>query len=171
MCGVPYHAADGYLARLVKKGFRVAVCEQMEDPRFTKKIVKREIARIITPGTATDEALLDARTQTLLAAVCRVREHYGLAWLELSSGRFSVLQTSRAGELQAELQRLRPSELLVPDDLIQPPTPGFTPRQRPPWHSASRPRDRSPRRVSTVTSWPTATMRPSRAAPRRTRSA
>ncbi|MFA5939360.1 MAG: DNA mismatch repair protein MutS [Sinimarinibacterium sp.] len=133
MAGVPHHALEQYLARLIKAGESVAIAEQVGEVGAEKGPVKREITRIVTPGTATDDALLDARTQTLLAAVCRVREHHGLAWLELSSGRFSVLQTTQAADLAAELQRLRPSELLVPDGETLPIN-AANGRPRPIWH-------------------------------------
>ncbi|HEY1076060.1 MAG TPA: DNA mismatch repair protein MutS [Fontimonas sp.] len=115
MAGVPQHALEQYLARLIKAGESAVIAEQVGDPGNDKGPMRREVVRVVTPGTATDEALLDERTQTLLAASCRVGTLFGLAWLELSSGRFSLLQTASAEELKAELQRLRPSELLVPD--------------------------------------------------------
>ncbi|HEY0973686.1 MAG TPA: DNA mismatch repair protein MutS [Solimonas sp.] len=133
MAGVPHHSVEQYLARLVKLGESAVIAEQVGEVGAEKGPVRREVARIITPGTATDEALLDARTQTLLAAICRINGAYGLAWLELSSGRFSILQTARAGDAAAELQRLRASELLVPEgvDLGLPNTGG---RNRPAWY-------------------------------------
>jgi DNA mismatch repair protein MutS len=134
MAGIPHHALDQYLARMIKAGESVAIAEQVGEVGVEKGPVRREVTRVVTPGTATDEALLDARAQTLLAAVCRRGEHYGLAWLELSSGRFSVLQTARAAELQAELQRLQPSELLTPEDLHEALAPGWPARTRPVWH-------------------------------------
>jgi DNA mismatch repair protein MutS len=134
MAGIPHHALDQYLARLIKAGESVAIAEQVGEVGADKGPVRREVVRVVTPGTATDEALLDARAQTLLAAVCRRGEHFGLAWLELSSGRFSVLQTARTGELQAELQRLQPSELLAPDDAQDILVPGRSVRPRPVWH-------------------------------------
>ncbi|WP_234981471.1 DNA mismatch repair protein MutS [Fontimonas thermophila] len=133
MAGVPHHALEQYLARLIKAGESVVIAEQVGEVGAEKGPVRREVTRIITPGTATDDALLDARAQTLLAAVCRMRDAYGLAWLELSSGRFSVLQTAQTTDLLGELQRLRPSELLVPEDLSLP-TAGFMTRPRPVWH-------------------------------------
>ncbi len=133
MAGVPYHAIEQYLARLIKAGESVAIAEQVGEVGVDKGPVRREVVRIITPGTATEEALLDPRSQNLLAAVCTTRDHFGLAWLELSSGRFSVLETARIADLIAELQRLRPSELLAPDGAM-PELPGSTPRSRPVWH-------------------------------------
>lgn len=117
MAGIPHHALDQYLARLIKVGESVAIAEQTGEVGADKGPVKREVIRVITPGTATDEALLDARAQNLLAAMCRHKEAYGLAWLELSTGRFSVLQTVAEAEAKAELQRLNPSELLLADQV------------------------------------------------------
>ena len=133
MAGVPYHAIEQYLARLIKSGESVAIAEQVGEVGVDKGPVRREVVRIITPGTATEEALLDPRAQNLLAAVSTTRDRFGLAWLELSSGRFSVLETARLSDLLAELQRLRPSELLAPDGAM-PELPGSTPRSRPVWH-------------------------------------
>ncbi|HEX4895708.1 MAG TPA: DNA mismatch repair protein MutS [Solimonas sp.] len=133
MAGMPHHSVEQYLARLIKAGESAVIAEQVGEVGVDKGPVRREVTRIVTPGTATDEALLDARRQTLLAAVCQVRERYGLAWLELSSGRYSVLETASAADLQAELHRLRPSELLAADgqalDLG-----GLEARPRPVWH-------------------------------------
>ena len=133
MAGVPHHALEQYLARLVKLGESVVIAEQVGEVGAEKGPVRREVVRIITPGTATDEALLDARSQTLLAAVCRIRDRYGLAWLELSTGRFSVLETGSSSDAAAELQRLRPSELLVPDGVVLEVI-AAQGRTRPAWH-------------------------------------
>jgi DNA mismatch repair protein MutS len=116
MAGVPYHAAESYLAKLVRQGESVAICEQVGDPAKSKGPVEREVVRIVTPGTLTDEALLDERRENLLAAVCEGKEGCGLAWLELSSGRFSVLQVPALDALRSELERLRPSEILFSED-------------------------------------------------------
>ena len=121
MAGVPYHSAEGYLARLVAAGESVAICEQVGDPAASKGPVERRVVRIVTPGTLYDEALLDARRDNLLVAVHAAGERYGLAWLELSSGRFSVLEVEGESELLAELQRLDPAELLVAESLSLPP--------------------------------------------------
>ena len=125
MAGFPYHQLDGYLAKLIRKGFRVAVCDQMEDPREAKGIVKREITRIVTPGTLTDDALLDPRTSNLLAAVFSPNpgkqstsasaDMIGIAWAELSTGRFEAGIFRRQSVLD-ELARLEPSEVLLRDD-------------------------------------------------------
>ena len=105
MCGVPHHASEGYIARLIQKGYRVAVCEQMEDPRFTKKLVKREIARIVTPGTATESHLLRSHENNYLAAVGRGTDARGLAHVDISTGEFRVTEMD-ADEIGAALETL-----------------------------------------------------------------
>ena len=130
MAGVSYHALDQYLARLLKGGESAAICEQVGEVGEGKGPVRREVVRVVTPGTTTEDALLDPRRQNLLAAVCLVQGRYGLAHLELSSGRFCVQECAALGELQAELQRLRPSELLAPDGLAL----EAAMRLRPIWH-------------------------------------
>ena len=90
MAGFPHPALESYLAKLVQAGQRAAVCEQVEDPKLAKGLVKREVVRVVTPGTLTDEALLDPRTANYLAAVVEVGGKLGLAWVELSTGRFSL---------------------------------------------------------------------------------
>jgi DNA mismatch repair protein MutS len=115
MAGVPHHSVEQYLARLIKAGESVVIAEQVGEVGADKGPVRREVVRIVTPGTATDEALLDPRAQSLLAAACSDGGRYGLAWLELSSGRFAVLETARLADWQSELHRLAPSELLVPE--------------------------------------------------------
>ncbi len=122
MAGVPYHSAEGYLARLVKAGESVAICEQIGDPATSKGPVERKVVRIITPGTLYDEALLDARRDNLLVALHSRGTDWGIAWLELSSGRFSLLEVASESEMLAELQRLDPAELLVSDAVDLPPT-------------------------------------------------
>jgi DNA mismatch repair protein MutS len=123
MCGVPYHAADGYIARLIRAGYKVAICEQMEQPGPGKKLVRREVSRVITPGTATDVAVLDARENNYLAGVAaadpslRSGQAIGLALVDLSTGEFlaTEFQGARAEEeLRDELQLLRPRETLLP---------------------------------------------------------
>ncbi len=125
MCGVPVHAADAYLERLIRKGFRVAVCEQVEDPaeakkRGAKSVVRRDVTRLVTPGTLTEDTLLDARRHNYLAALAEVRGGFGLAWLDVSTGAFGVAAPARAA-LPAALARLDPGEILVPDRLIENP--------------------------------------------------
>ena len=136
MAGVPVHSVDGYLAKLLRLGESVAICEQVGDPAASKGPVERKVVRIVTPGTLTDEALLDERRDNYLAALVLDGEHAGLAWLELGSGEFRVLESDRAEALQAELERLQPAELLIPDTLAPPAwlaaRAGL--RTRPPWH-------------------------------------
>ncbi|MBD8526614.1 DNA mismatch repair protein MutS [Pseudomarimonas arenosa] len=116
MAGVPFHAAEGYLARLVALGESVAICEQIGDPAASKGLVERKVVRIVTPGTVTDDALLEERRDTLLAAVSRGKQGFGLAWVDLSAGRFLVQELASEDELSAELARLEPAELLQPDE-------------------------------------------------------
>lgn len=117
MCGVPVHAAENYLSRLIKKGFKVAVCEQMEDPaeakkRGAKSVVRRDVVRLVTPGTITEENLLDARRNNYLAALSKVQDTYALAWLDISTGDFYVNALEPAN-LEAELARLQAGELVL----------------------------------------------------------
>ncbi len=135
MAGVPFHAVETYLSRLVRKGESVALCEQLGDPAKSKGPVERQVVRIVTPGTVTDDALLEERRDTLLGAVCREGEHFGLAWLELASGRFSVLEAIGTEALAGELERLRPAEVLVAEQATTLPiTIAASVRERPPWH-------------------------------------
>jgi DNA mismatch repair protein MutS len=133
MAGVPYHQLENYLARLIRQGESAAIVEQVGEVGLDKGPVRREVVRIVTPGTATEDALLDPRAQTLLAAACLIGGVYGLAWLELSSGRFSVLETTRENDWRAELHRLRASELLMPDEALLD-LGGLSGRARPVWH-------------------------------------
>ena len=119
MCGIPYHAAEGYLAKLVKLGESVVICEQVGDPAASKGPVERQVARIVTPGTVSDEALLDERRDNLIAAVLGDERLFGLAVLDITSGNFSVLEICGWENLLAELERLNPVELLIPDDWPQ----------------------------------------------------
>src|SRR5271155_2109439 len=114
MCGVPYHAAEGYISKLIRKGFKVAICEQMEDPRLAKKLVRREVTRVVTPGTAAD-SLLGSEENNFLAALAQVGENVGFAALDLSTGEFRATEFSGENALrrvQEELEQLRPKELL-----------------------------------------------------------
>ena len=125
MCGVPVHAAEGYLARLIKAGFKVAVCEQVEDPAEAKKrgakaLVKREVVRVVTPGTLTEDTLLDARRHNYLAAVAEAAGETGLAWLDMTTGDFFAEAPGRDG-LAAALARLEPEEILLADKLVETP--------------------------------------------------
>ena len=116
MAGVPAHSYEGYLAQLVALGESVAICEQIGDPALAKGLVERRVVRVVTPGTVTDEALLQERRDTLLMAVACGRNGFGLAWADLSSGRFLVNEVESEDALAAELARLEPAELLLPDE-------------------------------------------------------
>ncbi|WP_303856522.1 DNA mismatch repair protein MutS [Salinicola salarius] len=122
MAGIPYHSAESYLARLVKSGESVAICEQIGDPATSKGPVERRVVRIVTPGTLHDEALLDAGRDNLLVALHQTGNCWGLAWLELSSGRFSVLEVDGEADMLAEIHRLQPAELLAAESLDLPPS-------------------------------------------------
>ena len=114
MCGVPYHAAEGYIGKLIRKGFKVAICEQMEDPRLAKKLVRREVTRVVTPGTAADSSL-GSDENNFLAALAQVGDRVGFAALDLSTGEFRATEFSGESALrrvQEELEQLRPKELL-----------------------------------------------------------
>lgn len=116
MAGLPYHAVEGYLAKLVQLRVSVAICEQVGDPATSKGPVERKVVRIVTPGTLTDEALLQERQDNLLAAVYHGKVGYGYATLDLSSGRFVVSELETTESLEAELQRTNPAELLYSED-------------------------------------------------------
>ncbi|ANC91602.1 DNA mismatch repair protein MutS [Azospirillum humicireducens] len=125
MCGVPVHSHENYLQRLIRQGFRVAICEQMEDPaeakkRGAKSVVKRGVIRIVTPGTLTEDSLLDSRSSNWLAAVAEAAGGLGLAWLEMSTGELVVQPVERSG-LGAALGRLDPQEVLISEKLSQTP--------------------------------------------------
>ena len=115
MCGVPYHAAEGYIARLIQKGHRVAICDQMEDPRLAKKLVKRELTRIVTPGTATDAHLLRSHENNYLAAVALNGGKAGLAHVDISTGEFRVTELDTS-EVSTALEQLGAREVLVPSE-------------------------------------------------------
>src|SRR2546425_321589 len=121
MCGVPHHSAANYIARLVRKGYRVAICEQTEDASKTKKLVRREVVRIVTPGTPIDPQLLDAREAVFLAAVCSAGEAIGAAFLDISTGEFRATQESGPSaweKIRADLESYAPRELLFPASLV-----------------------------------------------------
>src|SRR5262245_38409704 len=114
MCGVPFHAAEGYISKLIRKGFKVAICDQMEDAKLAKKLVRREVTRVVTPGTAAD-ASLSSEENNFLAAVASTGERVGFAALDLSTGEFRATEfvgEDAARRIQEELQQLRPKELL-----------------------------------------------------------
>ncbi len=136
MAGVPFHAAEGYLAKLVKQGESVAICEQVGDPATSKGPVERKVVRIVTPGTISDEALLDAQQDNLLAAIYITPDQYALAWLDLTGARFAVQELTSAEALASELQRLQPAEIVLPEDCPLDPQPWCHARltRRPEWH-------------------------------------
>ena len=123
MCGIPYHAADRYLARLVEAGVSVAICEQIGDPATSKGPVERQVVRIITPGTLSDEALLGERSDSILMAITGTHSadphtaHFGLAWMDIASGRFVLSEVASAQGMLAEIERVRPSELLLNEEI------------------------------------------------------
>src|SRR5438876_495255 len=119
MCGVPYHAAESYISKLIRKGFKVAICEQMEDPRLAKKLVRREVTRVVTPGTAADTSL-SSEENNFLAALAHLGDRVGFAALDLSTGEFRATEfhgEDAARRIQDELQQLRPKELLFGSSL------------------------------------------------------
>ncbi|MDZ7782508.1 MAG: DNA mismatch repair protein MutS [Halioglobus sp.] len=134
MAGVPYHAAESYLARLVKAGVSVAIAEQIGDPAASKGPVERRVVRVVTPGTLSDEALLEDRVERLLLAVCQRQDDYGIACLDLSSGRFRVLEISGEEALIGELERLDPAEVLYAETVFHPAVTGRSgARSQPAW--------------------------------------
>ncbi|HXF08910.1 MAG TPA: DNA mismatch repair protein MutS [Candidatus Acidoferrales bacterium] len=136
MAGVPHHTLESYLARLLRLGESAVICEQVGTPTPGKGPVERSVSRIVTPGTVTDDALLESHRDNLLAALYRSSARYALAWLDLSGGRFCVLETPHEADWLAELERLRPAELLIPEDFVPPPpwAAHRALRRRPVWH-------------------------------------
>ena len=136
MAGVPYHAAENYLAKLVRKGESVAICEQIGDPATSKGPVERQVTRIVTPGTLTDEALLSESRDNLVAAMYVDGDGIGLAWLDLAGGRFRLTEVADGEAVAGELERLRPAELVVDEDQVDARRFGAAVRitRRPPWH-------------------------------------
>jgi len=116
MAGIPYHAAEGYIARLVRAGQSIAICEQMGDPATSKGPIDRQVVRIVTPGTLSDDAYLEDRRDNLLVAIYHHKQHFGFSSLDISSGRFAVSELNSPEALQGELQRLRPAEVLISED-------------------------------------------------------
>ena len=135
MAGVPYHAVENYLAKLVQLGESVAICEQVGDPATSKGPVERKVVKIVTPGTVSDEALLSDRQDNLIVAVSESNQKFGIAYLDMTSGRFVITEPNTQEQLQAELQRLSPAELLYPESLtcqqLLEPYKGL--RRRPEW--------------------------------------
>ncbi|MCX6339926.1 MAG: DNA mismatch repair protein MutS [Candidatus Aureabacteria bacterium] len=119
MCGVPYHAVQEYIAKLVRAGHRVAVCDQVEDPELAKGLVKREVTRVVTPGTVLEESLLREKSNNYLAAINRANGLYGLCYLDLSTGEFVVAEIARETDLFNEVGRVAPSEFLLPLGLAE----------------------------------------------------
>src|SRR5216110_843304 len=122
MCGVPVHAGDGYLARLIRAGFKVAICEQIEDPaearrRGNRGPVKRAVVRVVTAGTLTEDGLLDARRHNYLAGIAEAGGEIGLAWLDMSTGAFALMPTGEP-TLAGDLARLMPGEILLPERML-----------------------------------------------------
>ena len=133
MAGFPYHSAEPYLARLVKLGESVAICEQIGDPATTKGPVERKVVRIVTPGTLTDSALLDEKRDSLLLALHERHGKVGMAWLNLASGQFFVSETD-SDSLAAELERLQPSEILLAENTPPPAQYKTAIKTLPLWH-------------------------------------
>src|SRR5690348_9839705 len=118
MCGVPYHAAENYISKLIRRGFKVAICDQMEDPRLARKLVRREVTRVVTPGTASDA--LSAEENNFLAAIARSKDSIGFAALDLSTGDFRATEfegESAEARIFEELEQLRPREVLFASSL------------------------------------------------------
>jgi len=136
MAGIPYHSADKYLATLVRKGESVAICEQIGDPTQSKGPVERKVVRIVTPGTVTDEALLEERIDNLVACIHKDGDQFGLATLDLGSGRFSIIELTNEEALLSELERIQAAELLINEEAKLPPQihqhQGL--RNQAPWH-------------------------------------
>ena len=138
MAGVPHHAAENYLSRLIKMGESVAICEQTSDPAKSKGPVEREVLRIVTPGTVTEEAMLDERRDNLLLSASSGSDHIGIAILDISSGRFTLMQLDSVDTLHAEIERLQPAELLLSEDdvlheFLQRGASRTAVRSQPPW--------------------------------------
>ncbi len=133
MSGIPFHSLENYLTKLVRQGESAVICEQIGDPATSKGLVERKVTRIITPGTLTDEALLEERQESLLIAIHKVEDLIGIASLDLSSGRFIISEVQDNSSLNSELERLRPAELLISEnshfDL-----PNYPIRKQAPWH-------------------------------------
>lgn len=117
MCGIPYHAAESYIGKLIKAGFKVAVCDQIEDPKLAKGIVKREVTRLITPGTVMDSHLLEEKRNNFLVAVNKIGRIYGLSSLDLSTGEFKVTEINRDEDFFSEFLRIGPTECILPNAL------------------------------------------------------
>ena len=135
MAGVPYHAAENYLAKLVRLGESIAICEQIGDPATSKGPVERKVVRVITPGTVTDDALLNERSDNLIVAIEENQDSYGIASLDITSGRFTVLEVQSEEMLESEIERLNPAEILVSENSQHPKSINrrASVQQQPPW--------------------------------------
>ncbi|HWF05169.1 MAG TPA: DNA mismatch repair protein MutS, partial [Candidatus Angelobacter sp.] len=132
MAGVPFHAAESYIAKLLRHGLTIAICEQIGDPKAGAGPVDRQVVRVLTPGTVTDAAFLENNQENILAALHADHDRFGIAALEMGSGRFSVLEVQGKEALQSELERLKPAELLISEDLVLSLSRAGV-RRRPPW--------------------------------------
>ena len=117
LCGIPYHAAQSYIDELISKGFKVAICEQVEDPKLAKDIVKREVIQVVTPGLLTEGDNLSAKENNFLLSIAKSKERFGIAFLDISTGRFNTTEIDSLRELSDELSRVKPKEILLPSDL------------------------------------------------------
>ncbi len=117
MCGVPYRAAQGYVSRLIEKGYKVAICDQVEDPKAAKGLVKREVVRVVTPGMIVEDELLDAKTNNFILALSRHHQMVGLASLDISTGAFRLTETADMSAILDEVMRVAPKEMLLPESL------------------------------------------------------
>ena len=113
MCGVPFHSADGYISRLVKNGHKVAICEQLEDPKKTKDIVKRDVIKIITPGTLDDTAVLDESKNNYLMCIAYLGDKFGISYVDYTTGEFFVTEVKEVSVLMDEINRIVPAELVT----------------------------------------------------------
>ncbi len=139
MAGVPVHATEGYLAKLLKRGESVAICDQIGDPATSKGLVERKVTRVITPGTVTEEELLEKRKENYLLAICSSHPSFGLAYLDLSSGKFLLLSCNSIQELQDEIDRIQPAEILFTEEdhlntALEPIIDKYANRSIPSWH-------------------------------------
>ena len=134
MAGIPYHAAEQYLPRLLKQGISVGICEQIGDPATSKGPVERKVVRILTPGTVTDDFLLEERRDNLLLTVYQHKQHFGLACIDLSNGRFIVQQVNDHQSLINEIERLHPAEILISEDSDLRLSDNYPITKRAPWH-------------------------------------
>jgi len=117
MCGVPYHSVNGYLSKMVSANKKVAICEQVEDPKTAKGVVKREVLRVLTPGTVTDDSLLISSKNNYLISICKTGANFGLSYAELSTGEFKVTEVKELSQVERELSRINPSEILLPKEM------------------------------------------------------